>query len=96
VAEGAPSEIVVHLEGKAHRIPYQAGQSILDAARKAGLQPPFACEEAFCGSCAAKKLRGRVVLDRNDVFTAQEIEAGWILTCHGRAASADCEISWDT
>jgi 3-ketosteroid 9alpha-monooxygenase subunit B len=96
VAEGAPSEIVVHLEGKAHRIPYQAGQSILDAARKAGLQPPFACEEAFCGSCAAKKLRGHVVLDRNDVFTAQEIEAGWILTCHGRAASPDCEISWDT
>jgi hypothetical protein len=30
------------------------------------------------------------------VFTAQEIEAGWILTCHGRAASPDCEISWDT
>jgi 3-ketosteroid 9alpha-monooxygenase subunit B len=94
-AEAAPSEIVVHLEGKVHRIPYRAGQSILDAARKAGLQPPFACEEAFCGSCAAKKLRGRVVLERNDVFTAQELEAGWILTCHGHAASADCEISWD-
>ena len=95
-AERAPSEIVVHLEGKAHRIPYQAGQTILDAARKAGLQPPFACEEAFCGSCAAKRVRGSVVLDRNDVFTAQELEAGWILTCHGRAASADCEITWDT
>jgi 3-ketosteroid 9alpha-monooxygenase subunit B len=96
VPEGAPSEIVVHLEGKAHRIPYQAGQTILDAARKAGLQPPFACEEAFCGSCAAKRVRGSVALDRNDVFTAQELEAGWILTCHGRATSADCEITWDT
>jgi len=95
-AVGAPAEIVVHLEGKAHRIPYRAGQSILDAARQAGLQPPFACEEAFCGSCAAKRLRGTVVLDRNDVFTAQEIADGWILTCHGRATSADCEISWDT
>jgi len=95
-AEPAPSEIVVHLEGKAHRIPYRAGQTILDAARTAGLQPPFACEEAFCGSCAAKRVRGRVVLDRNDVFTARELEEGWILTCHGRAASPDCEISWDT
>ena len=92
----APSEIVVHLEGKAHRIPYHAGQTILDAARKAGLQPPFACEEAFCGSCAAKRVRGSVALDRNDVFTAQELEAGWILTCHGRPTSADCEITWDT
>jgi len=96
VAEGAPSEIVVHLEGKAHRIPYRAGQTILDAARQAGLQPPFACEEAFCGSCAARKLRGSVALDRNDVFTAAELAEGWILTCHGRATSPDCEISWDT
>jgi 3-ketosteroid 9alpha-monooxygenase subunit B len=98
-AEGAtpaPTEIVVHLEGQVHRIPYQPGQTLLDAARKAGLQPPFACEEAFCGSCAAKKLRGSVVLDRNDVFTAQDLAAGWILTCHGRATSPDCEISWDT
>ena len=86
----------MHLEGKAHRIPYRAGQTLLDAARQAGLQPPFACEEAFCGSCAAKRVRGSVVLDRNDVFTGADLEAGWILTCHGRATSPDCEISWDT
>jgi len=95
-AATAPSEIVVHLEGKLHRIPYRAGQTLLDAARQAGLQPPFACEEAFCGSCAARRVRGDVVLDRNDVFSAEELAAGWILTCHGRAVSADCEISWDT
>jgi 3-ketosteroid 9alpha-monooxygenase subunit B len=91
-----PSEIVVHLDGKTHRIPYRAGQTLLDAARGAGLQPPFACEEAFCGSCAARLVRGKVALDRNDVFSAADIEAGWILTCHGRPASAECEISWDT
>ena len=91
-----PSEIVVHLDGKVHRIPYRAGQTLLDAARSAGLQPPFACEEAFCGSCAAQLVRGRVALDRNDVFSAADVEAGWILTCHGRPASAECEISWDT
>ena len=90
-----PEEILVHLDGKAHRIPYRAGQTLLDAARSAGLQPPFACEEAFCGSCAARRLRGEVALDRNDVFSAEEVAAGWILTCHGRPASAECEISWD-
>jgi 3-ketosteroid 9alpha-monooxygenase subunit B len=95
-AAEAPATLLVHLDGKAHRIPYRAGQSILDAARAAGLQPPFACEEAFCGSCAAKKLAGEVVLDRNDVFTPAEVAQGWILTCHGRAASGDVEISWDT
>jgi 3-ketosteroid 9alpha-monooxygenase subunit B len=91
-----PAVIVVHLEGRTHRVPYRAGQTILEAARAAGLSPPFACEEAYCGSCAAKRVRGDVALDRNDVFGAQDLEAGWILTCHGRPASAECEISWDT
>jgi len=95
-AAGLPSEIVVHLEGKTHRVPYTPGQTLLAAARAAGLAPPFACEEAFCGSCAAKRVRGEIALDRNDVFTAQELAEGWILTCHGRPASAECEISWDT
>jgi 3-ketosteroid 9alpha-monooxygenase subunit B len=93
--EGLPSEIVVHLDGKTHRIPYAAGQTLLAAVRAAGLSAPFACEEAFCGSCAAKCIRGEVVLDRNDVFSAGELADGWILTCHGRPASAECEISWD-
>jgi len=95
-AAGGPSELVVHLEGRTHRVPVAAGQTLLAAARAAGLAPPFACEEAFCGSCAAKLVRGEVVLDRNDVFNAQDLAAGWILTCHGRPASAECEISWDT
>ena len=95
-AAALPREIVVHLEGKTHRVPYAAGQTILAAVRAAGLAPPFACEEAFCGSCAAKRVRGEVALDRNDVFNAQELAAGWILTCHGRPASAECEISWET
>lgn len=90
-----PAEIVMHLEGKTHRVPYRAGQTLLDAARAAGLQPPFACEEAYCGSCAAKRVRGEIALDRNDVFSAADLAAGWILTCHGRPASAECEISWD-
>ncbi len=93
---GPPSELVIHLEGQTHRVPYQPGQTILAAARAAGLSPPFACEEAFCGSCAAKRVRGEIALDRNDVFSAQDLAAGWILTCHGRPASAECEISWDT
>jgi 3-ketosteroid 9alpha-monooxygenase subunit B len=94
-AAGLPREIVVHLDGKTHRVPYAPGQTLLAAARAAGLAPPFACEEAFCGSCAAKRVRGEIALDRNDVFSAQELAAGWILTCHGRPASAECEISWD-
>jgi 3-ketosteroid 9alpha-monooxygenase subunit B len=68
---------------------------LLAAARKAGLGAPFACEEGYCGSCAAKKLRGTVTMLANDVFTPEEVAQGWILTCQGHAEGDECEISWD-
>jgi 3-ketosteroid 9alpha-monooxygenase subunit B len=94
-AGGVPSEVVVHLDKTVHRIAYAKGQSLLAAARKAGLGAPFACEEGYCGSCAAKKLRGRVTMLANDVFTPEEVAQGWILTCQGHAEGDECEISWD-
>jgi 3-ketosteroid 9alpha-monooxygenase subunit B len=94
-ASGVPREIVVHLDKTAHRIPYAKGMSLLAAARKAGLGAPFACEEGYCGSCAAKKLRGTVTMLANDVFTPEEVAQGWVLTCQGHAVGEECEISWD-
>ncbi len=90
-----PAEILVHLSGQLHRVPYEKGQSLLAAARKAGLEAPFACEEGYCGSCAAKRIQGDVVMATNDVFEDDELQEGWILTCQGVAASSPCEISYD-
>jgi 3-ketosteroid 9alpha-monooxygenase subunit B len=91
----APSELIVHLGGRTHRIPYEKGQSILRAVLAAGLEPPFACEEGYCGSCAAHRLQGEVVMAVNDVFDADELEEGWVLTCQGRPVSPVCEIRYD-
>lgn len=91
----APAELIVHLGGRTHRVPYEKGQSILRAVLAAGLEPPFACEEGYCGSCAAHRLQGEVVMAVNDVFDPEELEEGWILTCQGRPVSAICEIRYD-
>lgn len=90
-----PSEIAIHLEGQLHRVPYQRGQTILQAVRAAGLQPPFACEEGYCGSCAAKCGVGEVAMAANDVFEADELAEGWILTCQGRVSGTVCEVDYD-
>jgi len=90
-----PQEIVVHLEGQTHHVPYRKGQSILEAVRAAGLEAPFACEEGYCGSCAAKKLQGEVVMATNDVFDAEEVEEGWILTCQGHPTGSLCEVLYE-
>src|SRR5207253_2042682 len=63
-AEGevVPSEITIHFENKVHKVPYKKGQTILEAARAAGLNPLSSCEEGFCASCAAKRIKGKIVL----------------------------------
>ncbi|HEY8123427.1 MAG TPA: ferredoxin--NADP reductase [Myxococcota bacterium] len=94
-AGDVPREILVQLDKTLHRVPYAKGQSLLAAARKAGLGAPFACEEGYCGSCAAKCVRGHVTMLANDVFTPEEVAQGWILTCQGHAEGDECEISWD-
>jgi 3-ketosteroid 9alpha-monooxygenase subunit B len=91
-----PSEIVVHLGGQTHHVPYAKGQRILAAVRAAGLEAPFACEEGYCGSCAAKRIQGDVQMATNDVFEDEEVAQGWCLTCQGVAVGGRCEISYDS
>jgi 3-ketosteroid 9alpha-monooxygenase subunit B len=94
-AGAVPEHITIHLDGKAHRVPYSRGQTILAAARLAGLDPLSSCEDGFCASCAAKRLKGDVRLAKNDVYTPQELAEGWILTCQGRCFGRDVEITYD-
>ena len=93
--EVIPKEITIHFEGKAHKVPYQKGQTILTAARAAGLNPLSSCEEGFCASCAAKSVKGKVVLANNDIYTADDLANNWILTCQAHCFGEEVEITYD-
>jgi 3-ketosteroid 9alpha-monooxygenase subunit B len=90
-----PSEITIHFEGKAHKVPYKKGQTILEAARMGGLNPLSSCEEGFCASCAAKRVKGKVVLAKNDIYTDDDLANNWILTCQGHCFGPEVEITYD-
>ncbi len=90
-----PSEITIHFEGKTHKVPYRKGLSILEAARAAGLNPLSSCEEGFCASCAAKRIKGKIVLAKNDIYTPDDLANNWILTCQGHCFGPEVEITYD-
>jgi 3-ketosteroid 9alpha-monooxygenase subunit B len=74
----------IKLDGHETDISVAEGETILAAARRAGLEPPFACEEAYCGCCMAKVVEGEVEMQHNDGGIDQkQIDDGWILTCQG-------------
>ena len=93
--EVIPSEITIHIENKVHKVPYKKGQTILEAARAAGLNPLSSCEEGFCASCAAKTIKGKVVLAKNDIYTTDDLANNWILTCQGHCFGEEVEITYD-
>ncbi|MCA0305264.1 MAG: ferredoxin--NADP reductase [Proteobacteria bacterium] len=90
-----PDHITIHFEGKTHKVPYKQGQTILEAARLGGLNPLSSCEEGFCASCAAKRIKGEVKLAKNDIYTADDLANNWILTCQGHCFGPEVEITYD-
>ena len=88
------TKITVQLDGKETVIEMGEGETVLAAARRAGLEPPFACEEAYCGCCMAKVVSGQVEMRMNDGGIDQrQIDEGYILTCQG-IPKGDARIEW--
>ena len=92
--ELAPASIAIVLDGREHQVPYAAGERVLEAARRAGLDPPFSCEEGYCGCCMARLSSGRVKMAANDCLTPELQGEGWVLTCQSRCVGGEVRIEY--
>ena len=50
----------VHVEPSGHEFNVEAGESILDAAIRQGINIPYGCRNGFCGSCQSALLAGDI------------------------------------
>lgn len=64
-----------------------AGQTVLQAARAAGVRIPAACEFGLCGTCKVKKTAGEVEMSHNGGILDDEIAEGYILACCSKPLS---------
>jgi len=63
------------------------GQTVLQAARAAGVRIPAACEFGLCGTCKVMKSRGEVEMSHNGGILDEEIAEGFILACCSKPLS---------
>jgi ferredoxin len=97
-AGGPPSateSIVIRLGGRKHAIGYQPGDSILHAARRAGLSPPFQCQMGDCATCMAFLVEGTAIMRANHALEADEVAEGWVLTCQAVPTSREVVVDYD-
>ena len=55
----------VTLTSSGHQFPVAAGETVLEAAQRAGVALPYSCRAGVCGSCKATLLEGRCEYPRN-------------------------------
>lgn len=90
-----PTAVRVRLYGEEHSITIEPGETLLVAAVRANLDPPYSCLSGQCATCRAKLLHGQVVMDANDVLTEDELAEGYILTCQSHPLTHGIYIDYD-
>jgi len=67
------------------------GESIYQAALKAGVQLPIGCDYGGCITCAAKLISGKVKQPGASALNKRQSQAGYILLCVAQP-TCDCVI----
>jgi len=93
--EAPTEEVVITLERKKHALPYKAGDTVLEAARRGGLRPPYQCESGSCATCMAHLDEGTVRMRVNNALTPEEVDEGWVLTCQSLPTSPRVVVNYD-
>jgi ring-1,2-phenylacetyl-CoA epoxidase subunit PaaE len=94
--KAAGTGLVVTLDGRRLRIPFDAGKgNILETVQAAGLPAPYACKGGVCTTCRAKILSGTVAMKKNYGLSESEIAAGYVLTCQAVPTSDEVVLSYD-
>lgn len=73
----------------------KTGETVLEAAERAGLDLPFSCRGGVCSTCRTKVVKGEVEMAQNYALEPWEVEAGFILACQSRPTTPALELDYD-
>lgn len=97
VAPEAPPAAMatITVDGVTRDVPMAAGESVLEAGLRAGLDLPWSCRGGMCCTCRAKVTEGEVAMATNYSLQPWETEAGFVLTCQSRPTGATVAVDYD-
>ena len=87
--------VTIVLDGRAHDVRYQPGETFLETARRAGLRAPFSCESGSCATCMARLEVGEAKMRVNNALMPDEVDEGWVLTCQGLPTSPSATVVYE-
>ena len=89
------SEVTLTVYGKTHTITCDQNTTILNAAMKQGIDPPYSCTVGVCTTCRAKVTVGKLhMLEREGLSDAESAE-GYVLTCQSVPRSSEITLKYE-
>jgi ring-1,2-phenylacetyl-CoA epoxidase subunit PaaE len=82
-------------DGRRTEVSVAEGESVLDAALRAGLDLPYACKGGMCSTCRARVTEGETAMELNFSLEPWELEAGFVLTCQARPTTPRVTVDYD-
>jgi ring-1,2-phenylacetyl-CoA epoxidase subunit PaaE len=92
-SDGLPLGIT--FDGQSHAIRLAPGETVLEAAERAGLDVPYSCRGGMCCTCRARVTEGAAAMDVNFSLEPWEVEAGYVLTCQCRPTGDRLSVDYD-
>lgn len=95
IVENVEVDASITLNGIQYNVPMKAGETVIDAGLRAGLDLPFSCKGGMCCTCRAKLTGGDVLMEHNYSLEDWEMKAGFVLTCQARPTTKNVAIDFD-
>jgi ring-1,2-phenylacetyl-CoA epoxidase subunit PaaE len=88
----SPRQVTLHLQHRTFHLVVPGDRTILQAALEHDVPLPYSCLGGVCSACAVRCTEGKVRMTLNEVLTARDLDAGWVLTCVGYPDSASVTL----
>lgn len=88
-------ELTFTLDGRTSRVDMAPQTRVLDAALTVRHELPWSCRGGMCASCKAKVLEGEVTMEHNYALVAEDLDAGFVLTCQATPRTDRVVVDFD-
>jgi len=79
----SPRRVTLHVGKRTYQLVVPGNRTILQVALEYDVPLPYSCLGGVCSTCSAVCTEGVVRMTLNEVLTARDLAAGWVLTCVG-------------
>lgn len=94
-AISGPVDVTIRIYGKEHIVTVEPDETILMAAIRENIDPPYACQIGACCTCRAMKVEGEISMDEREGLSDSEIEEGYVLTCQSHPLTTNVIVDYD-